>query len=344
MHQALYQALPELLLPWYAGTARDLPWRHDREPYHVWLSEIMLQQTRVEAVKGYYNRFLTALPTIEQLANAEENLLLKLWEGLGYYNRVRNLQKAAQIITDEYGGRFPQRYADILALPGIGTYTAGAIASICFEQPTPAVDGNVLRVIARLTEDFAVIDTPQKKREITAALAAVYPAGHCGAFTQSLMELGAVVCVPNGVPNCAACPLESLCRAHKNGTEQLLPVRKEKKARRLEARTVFILTCGDKLAVRKRAPHGLLAGLWELPNQKGKLDERQAAASAAEWGVQPAALEKVLHRRHIFTHVEWQMTCYAFRCLHEADTFFWADADDLKQHIALPTAFQICLE
>ena len=229
MHQALYQALPELLLPWYAGTARDLPWRHDREPYHVWLSEIMLQQTRVEAVKGYYNRFLTALPTIEQLANAEENLLLKLWEGLGYYNRVRNLQKAAQIITDEYGGRFPQRYADILALPGIGTYTAGAIASICFEQPTPAVDGNVLRVIARLTEDFAVIDTPQKKREITAALAAVYPAGHCGAFTQSLMELGAVVCVPNGVPNCAACPLEPLCRAHKNGTEQLLPVRRGEK-------------------------------------------------------------------------------------------------------------------
>ena len=210
----MLEQLPGLLLPWFAEHRRDLPWRRDREPYHVWLSEIMLQQTRVEAVRGYYLRFLERLPDIAALASAPEDVLLKLWEGLGYYSRVRNLQKAAQCVMEQHGGEFPQELPAIRALPGIGDYTAGAIASICFEAPTAAVDGNVLRVILRLT---ACADSPadvRVRRRIGEELSAVYPAGHCGDFTQALMELGATVCLPNGAPQCDACPLRALCEAH----------------------------------------------------------------------------------------------------------------------------------
>ena len=195
--------LPELLLPWFAENRRDLPWRRDREPYHVWLSEIMLQQTRVEAVRGYYARFLQRLPTVEALAGADEDVLLKLWEGLGYYSRVRNLQRAAQELTRR--GGFPQTAEELERLPGIGAYTAGAIASICFEQKAPAVDGNVLRVLTRFLASDACIDQPRVRRDFAGRLRGVYPAGHCGDFTQALMELGATVCVPNGAPQCARC-------------------------------------------------------------------------------------------------------------------------------------------
>ena len=212
-HNEIFARLPAMLLPWYAENKRELPWRQDREPYHVWLSEIMLQQTRVEAVRGYYARFLTALPTVQALADCDDELLHKLWEGLGYYSRVRNLKKAAGVIMERHGGVFPQKYEDILALPGIGAYTAGAICSICFEKPTPAVDGNVLRVVSRVTESKAPITEPKVKKEITEKLRAVYPKNHCGDFTQALMELGATVCVPNGSPHCANCPLQNVCIA-----------------------------------------------------------------------------------------------------------------------------------
>ena len=199
----IFSQLPGLLLPWYEKNRRELPWRQDKEPYHVWLSEIMLQQTRVEAVKGYYARFLEALPTATDLAEASEETLYKLWEGLGYYTRVRNLQKAARQIVELHNGRFPTSYDDIRALAGIGDYTAGAICSICFDLPTPAVDGNVLRVCTRLTLDPSPIDKPATKKALTEALAAVYPK-ESGTFTQALMELGATVCVPNGAPKCEA--------------------------------------------------------------------------------------------------------------------------------------------
>ena len=219
----MLEQLPGLLLPWFAEHRRDLPWRRDREPYHVWLSEIMLQQTRVEAVRGYYLRFLERLPDIAALASAPEDVLLKLWEGLGYYSRVRNLQKAAQCVMEQHGGEFPRELPAIRALPGIGDYTAGAIASICFEAPAAAVDGNVLRVILRLT---VCADSPadvRVRRRIGEELSAVYPAGHCGDFTQALMELGATVCLPNGAPQCGACPLRALCEAHAQGTELQFP-------------------------------------------------------------------------------------------------------------------------
>ena len=212
MDETILAALPARLVPWFAAAKRDLPWRRDREPYHVWVSEIMLQQTRVEAVVGYYERFLTALPDIRALADAPEDKLLKLWEGLGYYSRARNLQKAARQILERHGGIFPRDAADIRALAGIGDYTAGAIGSICFEYPTAAVDGNVLRVVSRVTGSDAPIDKPETKKKIAADLSAVYPAGHCGDFTQSLMELGATVCTPRGA-KCGGCPLADICAA-----------------------------------------------------------------------------------------------------------------------------------
>ena len=336
-------ALPGALLPWFRENARELPWRADRAPYHVWLSEIMLQQTRVEAVRGYYARFLAALPDIRSLADAPPDLLMKLWEGLGYYSRVRNLQAAARCVMAEHGGVFPSDYAAIRALPGIGDYTAGAIASICFEQPTPAVDGNVLRVWTRLNLDDRPPASPALRRDVREALAAVYPAGQCGAFTQSLMELGATVCVPNGAPDCARCPCADVCLS-RDGAWRDYPVRAEKKPRRREARTLLLLRCGERIAVEKRPPHGLLAGLWQLPNAEGHLAPEDAVRTAADWGAEPADLLCERRHTHIFTHIEWDMICYELRCRAESLRFRWASPAELETDVALPTAFRWALD
>lgn len=336
--------LPERLLPWYQKNRRDLPWRRDRQPYHVWLSEIMLQQTRVEAVKGYYERFLRRLPDIAALAAVPEDELLKLWEGLGYYSRARNLQKAARCIMEQHSGHFPENYHDILALPGIGAYTAGAICSICFEQPTPAVDGNVLRVFTRLTEYAAPVTEERVKRETCAALASVYPAGHCGDFTQALMELGATVCVPNGAPLCGLCPVSDLCGAARSGTQMQYPVKSLKKPRRQEARTVFLLRCGETIAVCRRPEKGLLAGLWQLPDVEGSLDAQEALAQASAWGVRPTGIEKLVCRTHIFTHVQWNLIGCYLQCAVQNERFVWVTDQELREKIGLPTAYRQFLE
>jgi A/G-specific adenine glycosylase len=335
-----YSKLPDALLPWFASHARELPWRADREPYHVWLSEIMLQQTRVEAVKSYYTRFLSVLPTIAALADAEPATLQKLWEGLGYYTRMRNLQKAAQVIVREHGGIFPTEYSAVRALPGIGDYTAGAICSICFEQPTPAVDGNVLRVISRVGECYDPIDAPQTKKEVTQALQAVYPTGQCGAFTQALMELGAIVCLPNGAPKCAECPAAGFCASRIHGTQAELPVKKPKKARRHEELTVFVLQNGSTIATQPRPESGLLAGLNELPNVPGHLTAQEALDLASQWGIHPTALTREVEKTHIFTHVEWQMRAFYIACAEPAPQFQWHE----PKQVALPTAFRIFLD
>jgi A/G-specific adenine glycosylase len=332
-------ALPQLLLPWFAENRRDLPWRRDREPYHVWLSEIMLQQTRVEAVKQYYIRFLEKLPDIPALAQAEETELLKLWEGLGYYSRVRNLQKAAKVIMADHGGTFPEDFASIRALPGIGDYTAGAIASICFDQKTPAVDGNVLRVLSRFLDDHSCTDDLKVKRRFSAQLAEIYPE-EAGTFTQALMELGAMVCVPNGQARCGLCPLENLCRARENHTIDELPVRAEKKPRKQQDMTVFLLTCGEEVALKKRPDAGLLAGLYEFPNVPGTLSAQDAIAQAEVWGLHPQDLEKAVGRRHIFTHIQWNMTGVRLRCGSKNPAFLWADRATVLGEMALPTAFR----
>ena len=332
-------ALPGALLPWFRDHARDLPWRRDREPYHVWLSEIMLQQTRVEAVKGYYARFLAALPDIPALAAADGALLQKLWEGLGYYTRVRSLQAAARQITETHGGVFPADYAAIRALRGVGDYTAGAIASICFDQPTPAVDGNVLRVLARLTGDARDVGAEKTKAAVRAELAAVYPAGRCGDFTQALMELGATVCVPNGAPGCGNCPCAGFC-ASKDGLWRSLPVKAPKKARRREALTVFVLRCGEREALSRRPEQGLLAGLWEYPNVPGHLSAQEAVAQAEAWGAAPAELLRERRETHIFTHVEWDMRCFYLRCRETPERFTWVTEAERASRCALPTAFR----
>lgn len=332
------------LLDWYPSHKRDLPWRQDGEPYHVWVSEIMLQQTRVEAVKGYYKRFLDALPDVQALAACPEDKLLKLWEGLGYYNRVRNMQKAAVTIVQDYGGQFPQNYAEIRALSGIGEYTAGAISSICFGLPEPAVDGNVLRVMARLTEDFRNILSPQFKAHVTQQLRQVYPQADSGMLTQALMELGATVCVPNGAPHCRECPLAAICMAAQQGSAAILPVREKKMNRRTEERTVFVLQCSGKIAIRKRPAHGLLSGLWELPNVEGFLDAQAAATLCAQWGTKPQEVEKIVERRHIFTHITWEMRGVFLQCAAESPEFVWAAPQELAEVYSLPTAFRCVLD
>lgn len=332
--------LPGLLLPWYEKNARPLPWRQDREPYHVWLSEIMLQQTRVEAVKGYYARFLAALPRVEDLARADGETVNKLWEGLGYYSRARNLHRAAQAIMEQYGGVFPRDYDKIRALPGIGDYTAGAICSIAFDLPTPAVDGNVLRVISRLTASRACVSELSTKRLIRQQLAEVYPEGRCGDFTQSLMELGATVCLPNGTPSCENCPVKCICKAQEGELWRQLPVLAAKKNRRQADKTVFILQCEDKLALLKRPEKGLLAGLWQLPEAEGELSAAEALALAEQWGVCPKDLLRQAKKEHIFTHVQWHMTGYYLQCGARPPQFTWVSREELEGAYSIPTAFK----
>ena len=327
------------LLPWYQLNKRDLPWRRDREPYHVWLSEIMLQPTRVEAVRGYYARFLEVLPTVEALAACPDDRLHKLWEGLGYYSRVRNLKKAAQQIVEQYGGAFPSGYQQIRALPGIGDYTAGAVCSICFDMPTPAVDGNVLRVVSRLLDDATPIDLPAQKKAVSLALEKVYPA-EAGEFTQALMELGATVCGPNRAPDCDACPCKDFCLGHQRGTAASLPIKSPKKDRRQEDRTVFILQCDGCYAVAKRPETGLLAGLWQLPDVPGKLDASQALEYLAECGVAVGDILRQTDKIHIFTHVQWNMRGYYLKCTRMDGLWRWIPEQQVEQQLALPTAYR----
>ena len=225
-------------------------------------------------------------PPWRTLANCDDDALHKLWEGLGYYSRVRNLKKAAQVIQERYNGQFPGEYDAVLALPGIGEYTAGAVCSIAFDLPVPAVDGNVLRVFSRLTDDPSPIDLPAVKASVRERLAAIYPK-EAGDFTQALMELGATVCGPNRKPECGNCPCRKICLGYQHGTAETLPVKSPKRERRQEDRTVFILQCDEKYALEKRPGKGLLAGLWQFPNVTGHLDTAQALAEVERMGLRP---------------------------------------------------------
>ena len=332
------------LLEWYLKNHRELPWRNTKNPYYIWLSEIMLQQTRVEAVKGYYARFIEEIPDIATLSEIQEERLLKLWEGLGYYNRARNLKKAATVIMDEFNGCFPTEYENVINLPGIGEYTAGAICSICFEKATPAVDGNVLRVVMRILDCYDNIDELKTKRAVRNALLPLYNDGQCGMLTQALMELGAMICIPNGVPKCESCPLNKLCRACERKTYHLLPVRKEKKKRRIEEKTVFILHDGDEYGIQKRDSKGLLANMWEFYHADGKMDKQQAVDFISEQGFEPVLIEKEIPYTHIFSHVEWRMTAYYITCRHKKTDLVCVKKEEFDTNYALPTAFKVFLE
>ena len=332
-----FDRLPELLLPWYQAHKRTLPWREiPAVPYHVWLSEIMLQQTRVEAVIPYYHRFLEKLPDISSLAAADDETILKLWEGLGYYTRVRNLRNAAQKIMTDHNGIFPSDVKEIRALPGIGDYTAGAIASIVYGQCEPAVDGNVLRVTARFAGITDDITKTQIKQQITDALRQIYPAGKTPEFTQSLMELGALVCLPNGTPKCNECPLRELCVARLDHITDLLPIKKPKKPRKEEQRTILILHSKGKIALRKRPAKGLLASLWEFPSLPGYLTADEVAEHYPEcryWQRGPEAV-------HIFSHIEWHMRSFTAESPEELEGFQYFTPD---QFPAVPSAFKAFL-
>lgn len=337
----LTRELPEKLLGWYSRSKRALPWRGTPTPYEVWVSEIMLQQTRVETVKDYYRRFLAALPDISALAAAPEEKLLKLWQGLGYYSRVKNLASAARIVRDQFNGELPADFDSLTALPGIGEYTAGAILSIAFGQRFPAVDGNVVRVIARLTGAPGEAQDPALRTAISSALKKIYPAEHAGDFTQSLMELGATVCLPNGAPLCGSCPLYEACFARMHDRAADLPEKPLKRPRGNVDLTVLILTDSEgRVVLRRRAEKGLLAGLWEFPNLTGRLAAAAIAASLGEW---PLVLKKITPldmRRHIFTHLEWTMYPWRIEFTGKgAPDWFHVGADELEKAYPLPSAF-----
>ena len=335
----IFDRLPGALLPWYECNRRDLPWRKDKDPYHIWVSEIMLQQTRVEAVKGYYTRFLQKLPDIQSLANADAELLHKLWEGLGYYSRVRNLKKAALQILERHDGVFPKTHAEVSNLAGIGPYTAGAICSIAFDLPTPAVDGNVLRVISRLTDDATPIDTMSWRKVITQSLAEIYP-DRAGDFTQALMELGATICGPNRKPDCGNCPCNTFCVGYQNGTAEELPVKKAKAQRRIEEKTVFVLSCEGFYGLQKRPDKGLLAGLWEFPNVPSKLELNDVISEVERSGIIPKEIIRQVEKKHIFTHVEWHMSGIYMEVKEKAGNLIWMEAEQIQKEAALPTAFR----
>lgn len=340
------------LLEWFEVSARTMPWRSNPEPYWVWVSEIMLQQTRVEAVRAYFDRFIAALPNIESLANIEDEKLMKLWEGLGYYSRARNLKKAAIVCVEQYHGELPRTYEALLKLPGIGSYTAGAIASIAYEQEVPAVDGNVLRVISRLLAWEEDITKQSVKRKMEAALLELMKRVHPNprTFTAALMELGALVCIPNGAPCCMECPWKSICLARIQKKVERIPVKKKKIVRKIEERTVFLIQDGDLTAIKKRPSTGLLAGLYELPNIEGFYSEQEVKRIWEEKLKLPLTVERLKDGKHIFSHIEWHMQAYRViipkileqnKLLREQEgELFFVTQEELNTNYALPNAFK----
>ena len=338
------------LVEWFRKNKRDLPWRERMDAYRVWISEIMLQQTRVEAVKPYYERFLKALPDVRALAGVPEDRLLKLWEGLGYYNRARNLKYAACQIIEEYGGKFPETYEEIRSLKGIGSYTAGAISSFVYNIPKPAVDGNVLRVVSRITADDSDIAKAGTKSKIEKEIEEVIPRDAAGDFNQSLIELGAVVCLPNGEPRCGSCPVSHLCLAHEQGRETEFPVKKKAKKRRIENRTVLLFRDAQKTAIRKRPAKGLLAGMYEFPNREGRMTYDEVVGYGKSLGLTPVRIRKLGNAKHIFSHVEWHMTGYEILVDEleksmadenkQKGNIIFAEIRQLQEEYPVPSAFE----
>lgn len=334
----LMKKMREPIIEWYQQNKRELPWRKEKEPYHIWLSEIMLQQTRIEAVKQYYKRFLEQLPTIQDLAEVEEQELLKLWEGLGYYNRARNLKKAAQVIQEKYKGQMPKYYQELIELPGIGEYTAGAISSIAYNEPVPAVDGNVLRVVSRLIGSKKDVLDNKTKKELTQKLKEIMPK-QAGDFNEGLMELGELVCIPNGEPLCEKCPLQEICVAKKENLTAEIPVRNQKIKRKKEEKTIFLLIYQNQIAIRKREEKGLLANMYEFPNIDKKITKKEIKTILQNWSLTANEVEKVGTHHHIFSHIEWDMIGYKVQVSHTNQEFIWVDKEEMLEKYPIPGAF-----
>lgn len=346
LRKGCLEDIPKPLLKWYDSNRRVLPWREEPTPYRVWVSEIMLQQTRVEAVKPYFERFMEALPDIKSLAWAKEDILLKLWEGLGYYNRVRNLQKAAVQIIEDYNGEMPDSYEELLKLKGIGSYTAGAIASIAYGKKVPAVDGNVLRVVARVAKRDEDILLPAVKKKTEEELLQIMP-NRPGDFNQAMMEIGAMVCIPNGAPKCEVCPLADICLAKADRVQTEYPKKGKKKPRSVEEKTILVIRDENKAALHKRPDKGLLAGLYEFPSIEGHKSAEEVVEWLAEKGLQTLRILPLKDSTHIFTHKEWHMKGYMIRVDELApknekiagENWIFAETAETEDKYPIPSAF-----
>ncbi|MDF2567340.1 MAG: mutY [Oscillospiraceae bacterium] len=332
----------EMLLGWYDCNARVLPWRDEPTPYRVWISEIMLQQTRVDTVKPYFERFIGDLPTVQALAEVSEDKLLKLWEGLGYYSRALNLKKAANVIVKDFGGQIPSDIEQLKTLPGIGPYSSGAISSIAFGKKATAVDGNVLRVIARITADRGDITDVNVKKQIGQLVYDLLPAERMGDFNQALMELGATVCVPNGAPKCGECPVQSLCKGFEQGIAEQLPTKKAKTARKVETKTVLIIEHNGSYAIRQRLNERLLSNLWEYPIFDGHLTADECKDELEKLGIVCNKMFTLKKAKHIFTHMEWHMIGYLIisKQAERSEEFVWVTKEQIQKQYSLPTALK----
>ena len=334
------QEIFSAIIAWHKQNRKQMPWREDPTPYHVWLSEIMLQQTRIEAVIPYYKRFLSALPTIESLAECDDDALMKLWQGLGYYSRARNLKKAARLVMERYGGELPADKKQLLKLPGVGDYTAGAISSIAFLRGEPAVDGNVLRVYMRLTEGEEDIADLSVRRRVCEILRKDYPVGiDARLLTEGIMELGEIVCIPNGEPKCKDCPVRESCLSHRHGTTDRYPVKAQKTPRKRVPRTVVLLACKGKIALQKRKEEGLLAGLYEFPCIEGEKDIHGVEEWLITQNIKAKGVQPMGSAVHIFTHLEWHMTGYFSECEEEGGDYQWFSKEEIDENIPIPTAY-----
>lgn len=334
----LLKKIRKPIVEWYQENKRELPWRKEKNPYHIWISEIMLQQTRIEAVKQYYERFLEQIPNIQALAEIEEEKLLKLWEGLGYYNRARNLKKSAQIIQEKYKGQMPKTYEELIQLPGIGEYTAGAISSIAYDEQVPAVDGNVLRVVSRVVGSKEDVLENKTKKEFTKKLKEIMPK-QAGDFNEGLMELGELVCIPNGQPLCEKCPVQKICIAKRENLTDVIPVRNQKIKRKKEEITVFLLEYEGEFAIQKRKKTGLLANMYEFPNLTRKIQKKEIKQVLQDWSLEGSTPEKIGTHHHVFSHIEWDMIGYKIKTTSKNDTFMWKRKEEILEKYAIPGAF-----
>ena len=331
------------LLKWYLENKRMLPWRKTKDPYRIWISEIMLQQTRIEAVIPYYERFMRRLPDISSLASINEDELLKLWEGLGYYNRARNLKKAALVIMKNYNGIFPDTYEEIKKLPGIGEYTASAIASICFNEQTPTVDGNVLRVLARVKEDKRNVDLIRTKKEVRKELEKIIPEDS-GNFNESLMELGEVICLPNTTPKCEICPIKAFCKANLHQSWNKFPKKGEKSSKKEVFYTILLISFKDEYAISKRNEKQILHSLWEFPNLEGKLSKKEVEEYLKSLNIKDTKIKEGISSKHIFTHQIWYLTSFEIKLTNKPAYFTWKKIEEIKKEYAIPGAFKPFLE
>lgn len=332
------QKITNELIAWYEENKRDLPWRHTKNPYYIWISEIMLQQTRVEAVKEYYDLFIKELPTLKDLAEIEEDKLLKLWEGLGYYSRVRNMQKSAKLLVENGYDTLPSTKNDLLKLPGIGEYTAGAIASIVFDVPTIAIDGNVYRVLGRVYEIKDSITKPKTYKLYADIVEKLLPKESAGAFTQSFMDLGSLICTPKN-PKCEDCPLNKKCLAYKNNNQELYPVKKQKTSKKVEERVIFLYTYKDKVAIRKREEKGLLASLYEFPNTLETTSLIDLENDLLDKNISYKSILEMGKARHIFSHKIWYMKGYLIELKKPIKGYLWVTKEELKSMYSIPSAF-----